>query len=239
MGPLCRLIKLLRGLDGCAAGWLLVWAEVGASSVGASLLASTADLSLDDPATLTAIDIPIGLHHNGPRPCDQQARQLLGPRRSSVFPAPVRSVLQARSYSEACELSFEAQGRKLSKQTYNILAKVRAVDALLQGQGALSQRLVEVHPELSFQQWNNGIPMAQAKKTAEGRQQRLHLIEPRFPGAFAEIRGRYKRREIADDDILDALACLWSAERIASGNHLHVGQPGQIDACGLPMQILA
>jgi predicted RNase H-like nuclease len=148
-------------------------------------------------------------------------------------------VLQARSYNEACELSFEAQGRKLSKQTYNILAKIRAVDALLQSEGSLSQRLVEVHPELSFHQWNNGIPMAHAKKKAEGLHQRLHLVEARFPGAFAEIRGRYKRREVADDDILDALACLWSAERVACGNHLHVGQPGQIDACGLPMQILA
>lgn len=236
---MCRWIKLLRGVDGCAAGWLVVWAEAGSHRVAASLLATIAELALDDPAALTAIDIPIGLHHNGPRPCDQEARLLLGSRRSSVFPAPVRSVLQARSYNEACELSFQAQGRKLSKQTYNILAKIRAVDALLQAQGSLSQRLVEVHPELSFQQWNNGIPMAHAKKKAEGLHQRLQLVETRFPGAFAEIRGRYKRREMADDDILDALACLWSAERIASGNHLHVGQPGQIDACGIPMQILA
>ncbi|MEN9877063.1 MAG: hypothetical protein RLZZ158_102 [Cyanobacteriota bacterium] len=236
---MCRWIKLLRGVDGCAAGWLLVWAEAGSNRVGASLLASIAELSTEDPAALTAIDIPIGLHHNGPRPCDQEARLLLGSRRSSVFPAPVRPVLQARSYIEACELSFQAQGRKLSKQTYNILAKIRAVDALLQAQGSLSQRLVEVHPELSFQQWNCGIPMAHAKKKAEGLHQRLQLVETRFPGAFAEIRGRYKRREMADDDILDALACLWSAERIASGNHLHVGQPGQIDACGIPMQILA
>ena len=236
---MCRWIKLLRGVDGCAAGWLVVWAEAGSHRVAASLLATIAELALDDPAALTAIDIPIGLHHNGPRPCDQEARLLLGSRRSSVFPAPVRSVLQARSYKEACELSFQAQGRKLSKQTYNILAKIRAVDALLQAQGSLSQRLVEVHPELSFQQWNNGIPMAHAKKKAEGHHQRLQLVEPRFPGAFAKIRGRYKRREVADDDILDALACLWSAERIASGNHLHVGQPGQIDACGIPMQILA
>jgi len=235
----CRWIKLLRGVDGCAAGWLVVWAEAGSHRVAASLLATIAELALDDPAALTAIDIPIGLHHNGPRPCDQEARLLLGSRRSSVFPAPVRSVLQARSYSEACELSFQAQGRKLSKQTYNILAKIRAVDALLQAQGSLSQRLVEVHPELSFQQWNNGIPMAHAKKKAEGHHQRLGLVEPRFPGAFAEIRCRYRRRAVADDDILDALACLWSAERIASGNHLHVGQPGQIDASGIPMQILA
>jgi len=81
--------------------------------------------------------------------------------------------------------------------------------------------------------------MAHAKKKAEGHHQRLGLAEPRFPGAFAEIRCRYRRRAVADDDILDALACLWSAERIASGNHLHVGQPGQIDASGIPMQILA
>ena len=178
---MCRWIKLLRGVDGCAAGWLVVWAEAGSHRVAASLLATIAELALDDPAALTAIDIPIGLHHNGPRPCDQEARLLLGSRRSSVFPAPVRSVLQARSYNEACELSFQAQGRKLSKQTYNILAKIRAVDALLQAQGSLSQRLVEVHPELSFQQWNNGIPMAHAKKKQRDTTKDSAWLNPAFP----------------------------------------------------------
>jgi predicted RNase H-like nuclease len=44
------------------------------------------------------IDIPIGLTASGPRSCDLEARRLLGPRRSSVFPAPAREVLRAWSY---------------------------------------------------------------------------------------------------------------------------------------------
>ena len=38
-----------------------------------------------------AIDIPIGIPEAGARPADREARALLGPRRNSVFPAPVRA----------------------------------------------------------------------------------------------------------------------------------------------------
>lgn len=54
--------------------------------------------------------MPIGLGENGPRPCDQAARRFLGQRGSSVFPAPVRAVLAATTYVQACELSLAAQG---------------------------------------------------------------------------------------------------------------------------------
>jgi predicted RNase H-like nuclease len=58
-----------------------------------------------DQALVTAIDIPIGLPGGRPRTVDGEARRLLGPRASSVFPAPARGTLDASSYEEACEAS--------------------------------------------------------------------------------------------------------------------------------------
>lgn len=57
---------------------------------------------------ITAIDIPIGLPPDRPRHCDITARALLGPRRSSVFPAPVRNVIAADSFDLACTESEKA-----------------------------------------------------------------------------------------------------------------------------------
>ena len=111
-----------------------------------------------------AIDIPIGLADREPRSCDVAARRLLGPRRSSIFPAPVRAVLEAASYAEACMLSRRASGRGISKQLYNILEKIRTVDALQSPR--LQEQLFEMGPELSFADADRP---AHAGQQADGR----------------------------------------------------------------------
>lgn len=200
---------------------------------------------LDDPGpalmrpglALTAVDMPIGLAAEGPRPCDRQARQRLGPRRSSVFPAPLRATLACGSHGEACQVSEAASGRRLSRQTYNLLPRIRQLDELLQHQPDLRPRVWEVHPELAFCRWNGGVPMAASKKTEEGARQRGALVEAWLPGAARAIRASLRRCLVADDDILDALACLWSAGRLWRGEALTLG--GEADPTGLPMRISA
>lgn len=80
---------------------------------------------------LIAIDIPIGLSDDGPRACDQLARSRLDRRKSSIFPAPIRAILDEKSYEAACAHSFRRVGKKISKQTWAILAKIRSVDECL------------------------------------------------------------------------------------------------------------
>ena len=132
-----------------------------------------------DAGTLAAvaIDIPIGLAPQGPRRADIEARQRLGPRRSSVFPAPVRSVLAALTYEEACSLSRAACGKAISKQLFNILPKIREVDALVTPQR--QQRLFEMSPELSLAVLA-GAPMAHPKTTPAGRAERIDALGPAF-----------------------------------------------------------
>jgi hypothetical protein len=55
-------------------------------------------------------------------------------RASSVFPAPVRPVLAASSWEDACARSRASapKGKAISKQTFHILQKIKEVDDLLQ-----------------------------------------------------------------------------------------------------------
>ncbi|MEB3171133.1 MAG: DUF429 domain-containing protein [Synechococcaceae cyanobacterium] len=237
----------LRGVDGCRAGWLWLSQPVGAGSSGpapvlAQLISDARALAEGAETAITAIDIPIGLVDGRPRRCDQEARRRLGPRRSSVFPAPPRAVLEALDHGDACRRARALDGRGVSVQTWNIVPKVRQVDALLRQQPALVSRIREVHPELAFLAWNGGQPLAHGKRCREGRAERLALCEQEFPGAWAAIREQFPRRAVADDDILDALALLRSAARLWRGEAtvlpaLEPGGDPELDGWGLPMAI--
>src|SRR5215210_2861208 len=115
---------ILRGVDGCPAGWLAVSLDLRTARVTPEVFTDAASL-FRDPALVTAIDIPIGLPGSGRRTVDGEARRLLGGRASSVFPAPARVTLSAISYREACVASQEACGKSLSQQSYAILPKIR------------------------------------------------------------------------------------------------------------------
>jgi predicted RNase H-like nuclease len=154
-----------------------------------------------------------------------------------VFPAPVRDALKADDYPTACSLSQAACGKKISKQSYNLFPKIRQLDHILNVDPALRLRVHEVHPELAFSCWNGGVPMAEAKKTAAGASQRRALVENEFPGLALNIRALGPSSLLANDDILDALACLWSARRLHQGIALRLG--GELDATGLAMWISA
>jgi predicted RNase H-like nuclease len=180
------------------------------------------------------IDIPIGLPESGPRACDREARRLLGSRRSSVFPAPARAVLGASSYEEACVVSRRASGRAISKQLYNILPKIREVDTLQSRPSARSPHLFEMCPELSFAVMT-GAPMRYAKKTSEGRAERMAALGTAFGDVTPLVEP--PPHGATRDDVLDALAGAFTARRYAAGSCLRLG--GGVDETGLRMEVVA
>jgi predicted RNase H-like nuclease len=56
--------------------------------------------------------------------------------------------------------------------------------------------------------------------------------------AYDAAKSDYLRREVALDDILDAFACLWTAERIDGGRARRVLDRPEIDPLGIPMQMV-
>lgn len=225
------------GLDGCPGGWVLATVPVddgAAEGFDITVLPSLAPVV----AALTsgrlvcaAIDIPIGLARREPRACDLAARRLLGPRRSSVFPAPARGVLGARSYEEACARSRRACGKGISRQLYNILDKIRVVDALQSPR--LQRQLFEMSPELSFAELT-GAPMPANKRTAAGRAAREHALRSAFGDQGAPTTPPVGAKP---DDVLDALVGAWTARRRAAGRQRQLG--GETDERGLRMEIIA
>ena len=182
--------------------------------------------SMPPDLTAIAIDMPIGLSDAGPRACDIAARKLLQPHGTRVFPAPPRVALaHADDYDAACRAAIAASGKSLSKQTWNLLRSIGEVDAI-----ADDPRVVECHPELAFALMQ-GHPVDERKKTPEGRARRLALLHRWLPDLGDPAYG---------DDGLDALACAWSAARIAAGTALTL-PAGEVpsDDAGRPMRICA
>ena len=229
------------GVDGCRKGWFYFalvpgrnpdWAIVGTI---AELVAGT------DDSDRIFIDIPIGLPDVGEgRRCDREARRKLSRRKSSVFPVPARSALTAETYEEANERNRKAIGRGLSKQTYAILPKIREMDTLLRGSARARRTVREVHPEICFWALAGGNPMRHHKKKARGFCERLALLERFHPDAgrcFDEIRTRYRRRDLANDDILDAMSAAITASADPGALRTLPELPVQ-DSCGLPMEMV-
>ena len=231
----------IAGADGCRTGWFRVARNRATGELRFDLIRDAAGLLARPPQPeLLALDIPIGLPSKGARACDLAARRLLGKSRSSsVFPAPVRPALAARSHLEASEITRRVDGRGVSAQAWGLFPKIRAVDAWLREASEARQRVREVHPELSFQVWNRGAPMSAPKKTSAGRRER-HALAAAWLGTGILERGRgaHRKAQAGDDDLLDAIAALWTAHRIAEGTAARLPEAPQEDEAGLLMEIV-
>ncbi len=195
-------------------------------------------LALPERPQSIAVDMPIGLLEQaapGGRPCDREARAVLGrPRSSSVFSPPTRKALAARSYAEVATLN----GAGMSKEAFNILPKIREVDALMDVQ--LQDTVVEAHPELAFTAFA-GHPMRHSKRTPEGRRERLSLLRRVLGKACIDpvrVRVAHGLSRVSLDDVLDACALAVVADRCRRGlaQRLPQHEP-QRDARGLRMEI--
>ena len=217
-------MPLLAGVDGCRTGWVVV--TDGGAAVVPTFAAVLGSLPGD---AIIAIDIPIGLadhYERGGRACDRQARAALGRARgSSVFPAPPRPGLGARTLAAA-----RARGWPATLQALNLLPKIEEVDACMTP--ALQTRVFEALPELAFRELNRGEPVVPNKRHAEGRARRWALL-----GSAGIPRPDRPRAGEAEDDLVDACAELWIARRLARGDAVRVPDDPAHDAHGLRMEI--
>ena len=232
-------MTIIRGVDGRQGGSLCLSLNVKGGKPVAQLFPDAKSLFESAAGAITAIDIPIGLPADKPRRCDIDARSLLGSRRSSVFPAPDRCAVEAASYDLACAASEEACGKKLSKQTYALLPRIRDLDCLLRQKSDMVTTLFEVHPEVCFYYWNNQRPMRYSKHSGFGFMKRFQLVEQVFCSVAENIRQFIQPKDAFDDDILDALAALCTAGRIRSGDAVCISTKEEQDEFGLPMQMWA
>ncbi len=232
------MAALICGVDGCKGGWIAISRHLDSSEVVSGIHHSIAQLIEQYPElAVLAIDIPIGLTASGPRECDILARRMLGrPRASSVFPAPIRPALAATNRKEADEISRSVDGRGVGAQAFNLYFRIREVDEILRSDARARRHIYEVHPELCFMAWNEGHPISESKKSHRGSGIRRKLMQSHFgKHAFSSVRRQYPRSAAADDDICDAFAALWTAERIHPGTAQVIPNPPAIDPLGIRM----
>ena len=239
----------VAGVDGCRAGWLVVVRHHdGETRPSARIVTTFADvLALPEQPSRIAIDIPVGLPQRsgiGGRAADIAARARLGARRASVFAVPARAAVMETDYAQACAVALVHSDppRQISKQTFNLFAKMREVDA--QMTPALQARVVECHPELAFWAMNGGVALGLPKKVKSrpnlpGLALRRQLLAAAgWPPDFLEAMP-FRSADAGPDDLLDACACAWTALRVLRGEALCFPASPPRDARGLRQVIWA
>jgi predicted RNase H-like nuclease len=221
-------MTVVAGVDGVPGGWVV--ARVAGGRVEWSVCADAATvLQVTAGCAAVGVDIPLGLPSGtARRACDDETARALGRARASVFPAPPREVLAAATHAEACVVARRLTGRAISLQTFHIGAKILEWDALADR----PPHVVEVHPELALRRLAPDVAFA-PKKAARGSGQRIAALARWLdvPAALADLPSGARL-----DDVLDALAAAWSAERFARGAAEILG--AEVDDRGRAMRVV-
>lgn len=265
------MVNNYLGIDGCRSGWAIVeishdlesctWnfflfstiKDVHERYFKACPIAKpdsnlTAFLHHEHIVKQILIDIPIGLKESGPeeRQCDIEARKYLGPKRgSSVFRVPVRKTVYCNEdYRQASLINYKLTGKKISKQTFHICKKIRAVDEFIdsiKSDSASTAIMHESHPEVVFKSLA-GTPLSYSKKTRAGFNERLDIIKTFNSSIESFLDGIYKnfkKYEVQPDDILDASALAIAAKNIyLTGKIIKLPEEPELDSRELRMEIV-
>jgi predicted RNase H-like nuclease len=186
----------VAGVDGTKGGWVAVVLEDGRFAADHVLRRIDVDFGELGEAAVIAVDVPIGF---GPRQADAAARRFLTGAASTVFTTPARAILE-RPFGP---------GLGVSAQAHALGARILYVTELARS----NPRIHEVHPEISFRAMNGGRPLRRRKKSAGGTLERIELL--RRHGI--ELDRLDDAASAPLDDVLDAGAAAWSAQRIATG----------------------
>jgi predicted RNase H-like nuclease len=214
------MARVVAGLDGFKSRWVGIVLRDGvfdSAAVFDSLAQASRELV---EASVIAVDTPIGFPLVYGRRAEQEAKILVGGRRSSVFLTLPKEVYSAPTFGEASEAARRLTSKGLSQQSYGLRRKM--LEALEVSQR--DSRFIEVHPEVSFRELA-GSPIVHSKTTWTGlilRQELLRRAGIIVPfdlpaSSVASEGGGLAPGAAAPDDIVDAAIAAWTADRHARG----------------------
>lgn len=226
------------GIDWMKPYWLA--AELRGNEITLRKLAHISGINnhyLEADAVL--IDIPVGLPENpeedANRP-DREARSCLPTeRKPSIFPVPCRQAIGIREYAEASAENERILGRKLTSQSHAFSKMILQVDDFLARDTRWKNRLVESHPEVTFQMLNCGKGLKHSKHSEEGLAERIailqsHEVDP-IP-LLADFSVNQHR------DVLDAVCLAVSAKLGCENGFYTIPKDPSCDSRGLKMQMV-
>jgi predicted RNase H-like nuclease len=247
--------RLCVGVDGCKGGWV----AVAGAAPQLRVYRTFEDILADWPDAQIAVDMPIGLPERisgGGRSPEKLVRPMLGPRQSSVFAMPARTVVEMGGrmtgrtgddyplHREASALArtLSDPPKGVSIQGFYLFPKILEIDALLRANGTFRDRVKESHPEVAFTVLNGGDAMRLPKKikgrvNASGMEERRSLLARH--GLTAPFLTDPPPPGVGADDVLDAAVCWLVAGRVARGEAVSFPDPPERDAHGLEIAIWA
>ena len=233
---------IFLGVDGCKKGWFAVKLTDGVEWQIRVFEDIYTLWATNHDAAVILIDVPIGLIDSGPneRECDVMARKLLGNKRaSSVFRPPCRKAVHS-PIDRSSDINFRITKKRVPLQTLNIIPKIREVDTFLSKERFARKVIREIHPEICFWALSGGRPMQYSKKQQQGffeRERVLRAVYPKTGVIVNDALTAYRRKEVAKDDIIDALAAAIIA-KIGFDRFLNIPETPPIDSKGLRMEMV-
>ena len=230
--------KMLGGVVPCPGGWLIVPARLAGVTVVAEdawVVPTLLDvLEFKPKFEAAAIWAPIGFHDEpqGPyRPCDAEAREYVGwPRRVAIHPVPCRAALHAATREEALEIE-----PWLTRDDFRRFKWLREAEREFQ---PFHQRsYFAAHPDLTFSQLNNDIPLTTSPYHEDGVLERMALIRDKMPGV-EEIVTRTPPPGAALVHMLEATGLLWTARRAAGRAMQRLPLDPNWDSTGMRMELV-
>jgi predicted RNase H-like nuclease len=124
----------------------------------------------------------------------------------------------------------------MPRQASAIIPKILEVDQFISR--ARQKRIVEVHPELCFYEMNRRRPVVQPKKKRPGRALRVQLLKNVWGQEVSRVLEMSRPSGVALDDLIDAMAACWTAERVMKNEEIRLPSEPRRDSRGLRMEIV-
>lgn len=230
--------KTIAGIVPCPGGWLIVPARLAGVTVNAEQPEVAPQLfdvlDYKPKFDAAAIYAPVGFfeYPHGPyRPCDAEARELVGwPRVVGIKPMPSRAALHAQTREEARQIE-----PWLTNDDFRRFKWWRQAEREFQ---PFHQRtFFAAHPDLSFTNLNGDMPLKTSPHHPEGVLERVNLIRDKLPGIEEVIMG-VPPQGAAQLHLLQACALVWTARRAAGRAMTRLPADPTWDDAGMRMELV-
>jgi predicted RNase H-like nuclease len=230
--------KMLGGVTPCPGGWLVLPARLAGVTVIVEepmvLRTLSEVLDFKPKFEAAAIYAPVGFEDqpSGPyRPCDDEARAMLGwPRSVAIRAVPSRSALHAATRQEAQSIE--------PWLTADDLRRFRWIrEAETEFQPFHQRNWFAAHPDLSFYVLNGEEPLTSSPYQQDGVIERMNLIRNKLPGVEEAVTGS-PPAGAGQIHLLQAAGLLWTARRAAGRAINRLPMDPTWDASGLRMELV-
>jgi predicted RNase H-like nuclease len=229
--------KTIAGVTPCPGGWLVLSARLAGVTVVAEdplVLPTLAEVVDWRPRfDAVAINVPFGLHDEpaGPyRPCDEEARSMVGwPRRSAFAAVPSRAALHA---SREDAMAMEPWLRQADVRRFRWLR-----EADLELQPFHQRSYFSAHPDLSYHQMNGDEPLRTSPHQEDGIVERLQLVRAKLPGT-ERFMTEAAPAGAGQFHVIQAAGLLWTARRAAGRAMTRLPMDPRWDTTGIRMELV-